>query len=146
MKTIGIFEAKTKLSDICGEVAKTGVPVMVTRRGAALVRIDPIQEERLTVQERSAAYSVKHGAAEEAEAVDFEAVARSSEAVALKLPVSERAALVEHLIASLDDLDEKENERLWLEEAENRYRLYKAGKMSSRPAQDVHRDVRNRMR
>ena len=38
------------------------------------------------------------------------------------------------------------HERLWLEEAENRYRLYKAGKMSSRPAQDVHRDVRNRMR
>ena len=146
MKTVGIFEAKTKLSDICDEVSRTGVPVMVTRRGTALVRIDPIQEKRLTVKERLAEYKVKHGAAEEADAVDFEVVARASEAAALKLPVSERAALVEHLIASLDDLDEKENERLWLEEAENRYRLYKTGKMSSRPAQDVHRDVRNRMR
>ena len=33
MKTVGIFEAKTKLSEICDEVARSGVGVVVTRRG-----------------------------------------------------------------------------------------------------------------
>ena len=80
MRTIGIFEAKTKLSDICDEVARTGMPVMVTRRGTALVRIDPIQKEpRLTVKERRAQYLVKHGATEEVDPVEFEPAARSRE-------------------------------------------------------------------
>jgi prevent-host-death family protein len=42
MKTIGLFEAKTKFSEICEKVAAKGVPVLVTRRGKPLVRIDPV--------------------------------------------------------------------------------------------------------
>ena len=41
MKTIGIFEAKTKLSVICDEIARTGEPVVVSRRGKPLVTIAP---------------------------------------------------------------------------------------------------------
>ena len=44
MKSIGLFEIKTKLSQICDDVAKTGESVLVTRRGIPLVRIDPIQQ------------------------------------------------------------------------------------------------------
>jgi prevent-host-death family protein len=42
MKTLGIFEIKTKLSQICDEVARTGESVLVTKRGKPLVRIDPL--------------------------------------------------------------------------------------------------------
>jgi prevent-host-death family protein len=45
MKTIGIFEAKTKLSEICEEVARTGRPAEISRRGKPLVRIVPLAEE-----------------------------------------------------------------------------------------------------
>ena len=48
MTTVGIFEAKTRLSEICGRVAQTGEPVVVTRRGVPLVRIDPVGPERGT--------------------------------------------------------------------------------------------------
>lgn len=61
---------------------------------------------------------------------------------ALKLPPRERAALAEQLIASLDTLDNAENERLWLEEADKRYKQYKQNKISARPAEDVLRDAR----
>ena len=43
MNAIGLFEAKTKLSEICAEVAAKGVPVLLTRRGKPLVRIEPIR-------------------------------------------------------------------------------------------------------
>jgi prevent-host-death family protein len=39
---IGLFEAKTKFSDICERVAAKGVAVVVTRRGKPLVTIEPI--------------------------------------------------------------------------------------------------------
>ena len=42
MTTLGIYEAKTKLSEICERVAQTGEPVVVTRRGVPLVQIDPV--------------------------------------------------------------------------------------------------------
>ncbi len=45
---------------------------------------------------------------------------KECEAKALKLNLKERAALAEHLIASLDIVDDSENERLWLEEADRR--------------------------
>jgi putative addiction module component (TIGR02574 family) len=61
---------------------------------------------------------------------------------AMQLPPKERARLAEHLIASLDQTDDTETERLWLEEAERRYNGYKAGHISTRPAKDVLRDVR----
>ena len=64
------------------------------------------------------------------------------EVEALKLSVRERAILAEHLIASLDPRDDTGDERLWLEEADRRYREYKKGKISARPAEDVLRDAR----
>ena len=42
METVGIFEAKTKLSQICKRVAQTKEPVLITVRGIPLVKIDPI--------------------------------------------------------------------------------------------------------
>ena len=64
------------------------------------------------------------------------------EAQALKLPPSDRAALAEILIASLDAADERENECLWVEEAERRYQEYKKGNIPSRRAEEVLRDAR----
>lgn len=43
MNAIGLFEAKTKLSEICAEVSAKGVGVLVTRRGKPLVRIEPVR-------------------------------------------------------------------------------------------------------
>ena len=43
VNAIGLFEAKTKLSEICAEVAAKGVSVLVTRRGKPLVRIEPLR-------------------------------------------------------------------------------------------------------
>ena len=45
MNTFGIYEAKTKLSEICERVAQTGEPVVVTKRGVPLVRIHPVGPE-----------------------------------------------------------------------------------------------------
>ncbi len=64
------------------------------------------------------------------------------EAEALKLSPAERATLAERLIASLDELSDKQNEQLWLNEADRRYREYKSGSISARSAEDVLRDAR----
>ena len=85
MKTIGIFEAKTKLSEVCEEVVRTNMPVMITRRGAPLVCIEPVREQRLTIKERRAAYMNSHGAAENDDPVDFEPAARSGEQAAFRI-------------------------------------------------------------
>ena len=50
MKSVGLFEAKTRLSEICEQVSKTGEAVTVTRRGKPLVRIDPIPDEVTAMQ------------------------------------------------------------------------------------------------
>ena len=42
MNAIGLFEAKTKFSEICDQVASRKIAVVVTRRGRPLVRIEPI--------------------------------------------------------------------------------------------------------
>jgi putative addiction module component (TIGR02574 family) len=64
------------------------------------------------------------------------------EVLALKLSPSERANLATHLIASLDALDEAENELLWIQEAERRYQAYKQGNLSAKPAEEVFREAR----
>ena len=68
------------------------------------------------------------------------------EAVALKLPSAQRAALAERLIKSLDSLDDAETERLWVEEAEQRYQAYKEGRLSARPAEEAVQYVQERLR
>jgi prevent-host-death family protein len=42
MTTIGLFEARTKLSELCEQVARRRQAVVITRRGRPLVRIEPI--------------------------------------------------------------------------------------------------------
>ena len=79
MKQIGLFEVKTRLSEICDTVARLREPVTVTRRGKPLVRIEPIDTAPLTIGERRAEYMARHGRQEEVDAVDFEPVRRSRE-------------------------------------------------------------------
>lgn len=57
---------------------------------------------------------------------------------ALRLPVEDRAAMAERLLASLDDLDERESDRLWGEEAERRLAAYRNGSARARSADDVY--------
>ena len=83
--TIGLFEAKTRLSEICERVASEHVGVTITRRGAPLVRIEPIQEPALTIRERRAAYMTGPGAAESADEIDFQPAARSREQVTYRI-------------------------------------------------------------
>ena len=64
------------------------------------------------------------------------------EAEALKLEPKARARLAERLLESLETLSDKENERLWAEEAERR----DAEWQSSRPAGDVLRDARVKLK
>jgi putative addiction module component (TIGR02574 family) len=71
---------------------------------------------------------------------------KECEAQALKLPVDERAALAEHLIESLDALDDSEIERLWVEEAEKRYLEYRQGRVLSKSAAEAIRDARAKIR
>ena len=39
MRTIGIYEAKTKLSEICERIARSGEPAIISRNGVPLVKI-----------------------------------------------------------------------------------------------------------
>jgi putative addiction module component (TIGR02574 family) len=71
---------------------------------------------------------------------------KQCEAHALKLAPKERAILAERLITSLDSINETENERLWVEEAERRYKGYRKGRITARPAMDVLHDARTAIR
>ena len=64
---------------------------------------------------------------------------------AASLTLQEKSALIEHLVSNLDELDEQECERLWLEEATRRYREYKAGKMPYRSAAEAFQSVRDKL-
>lgn len=55
---------------------------------------------------------------------------------ALTLSAKKRAALVEKLLASLDQPDPA-IDALWAEETEDRIRAYEAGEMKGIPAEDV---------
>ena len=74
---------------------------------------------------------------------------KAFEAEALTLPVSQRAELAQHLLATLDDVDEQENEQenelLWLGEAQRRYHAYKADNVSSRDAFEAIADMREQL-
>lgn len=51
MKSVGIFEAKTRLASICDEVWRSGAPVLVQRRGRPLVVIAPVNKPDTTGRE-----------------------------------------------------------------------------------------------
>lgn len=65
---------------------------------------------------------------------------------ARQFSLRERSVLVDRLINSLEDVDEKECERLWLEEAHRRYEGYKAGTLASCSAEDALQRVRDQLR
>ena len=65
---------------------------------------------------------------------------------ALKLPVAERARLAEALLESLESLSDDENRALWLEEAARRDLEIDRNPTLARPAEDVFRGARARLR
>jgi hypothetical protein len=64
---------------------------------------------------------------------------------ARKLPLAERAELIENLLASLDAPDAR-IDALWAEEAERRVQLVDAGEMATRDAAEVIAELRQRRR
>ena len=68
------------------------------------------------------------------------------EAEALKLEARDRARLAEKLLESLETLTDEENDQLWLAEASRRDADLEADPTRGRPADDVLRDARARLR
>ncbi len=68
------------------------------------------------------------------------------EAQALKLDPKARARLAGKLLKSLEDLSEEENAQLWAEEAERRDADLDVHSGSGRPADEVLRDARSRLK
>ncbi|MBX2991576.1 MAG: addiction module protein [Bacteroidetes bacterium] len=63
----------------------------------------------------------------------------------LGLPASSRAMLAERLIESLDETEDDEVERLWIQEAEVRLQSILEGKAKTRPADQVFREAREKL-
>ncbi len=64
---------------------------------------------------------------------------------ALRLPSSHRAQLAEYLIKSLDEDEDPEAEKLWVEEADRRYQEYKKGKIKAKSAERVFKEARSKL-
>ncbi len=65
---------------------------------------------------------------------------------ALRLPVKERAALAEQLLASLDDIPEAETEQLWFAEAARRAAQIDSGAVQRIPGEQVRQEALARLR
>ena len=52
---------------------------------------------------------------------------------AMSLDVHDRATLAEKLLASLEQLSDKEAERIWADEAQRRLKEYRAGRSKASP-------------
>ena len=61
---------------------------------------------------------------------------------ALSLPPRSRAKLAEQLLESLDDPKQKEIDRLWADEVEDRIDAYERGKLKAVPGQEVFRRLK----
>jgi len=68
------------------------------------------------------------------------------EAEALKLDPQLRARLAEKLLESLETLSDQENQALWAEEADRRDADWDSPPGSARPAADVLRDARAKLK
>ena len=68
------------------------------------------------------------------------------EAEALKLGPQARARLAKKLLESLESLSDEENDRLWAEEADRRDSAWDSTPGASRPADDVLRDARAKLK
>lgn len=85
-KTLGLFEAKTKLSELCEQVARTREGVTITRRGKPLVRILPVDDQPPSILERRRAYMKLHARREPDDAEDFEPQPRARDTSEFDLP------------------------------------------------------------
>ena len=65
---------------------------------------------------------------------------------AMSLSIHDRAALAEKLLASLEQVSEKEAEHIWADEAQRRLDDYRAGRSKAVPAQEVSRKVQKLFR
>ena len=67
MATVGLFEAKAKLSELCERVARRGEVIVITRRGRAIARLTPVSAEDVSasVWERRERFMRKQGAIRE---------------------------------------------------------------------------------
>ena len=72
--------------------------------------------------------------------------AETLEAEALKLDTQSRARLAERLLASLDELSEDEAAQEWAAEAQRRDAELDANPEQGRPADDVLREARSRLK
>lgn len=68
------------------------------------------------------------------------------EAQALRLDPKARARLAGKLLESLEDLSKEENAQLWAEEAQRRDTELDSDPGAGRPATDVLRDARSRLK
>jgi len=64
MKDVGIFEAKTMFPGLCAQVASSGLPVLVPRRGRPLVVISPasadVSSKRVGILDEVRAWEQHH--------------------------------------------------------------------------------------
>jgi len=66
---------------------------------------------------------------------------------ALELSPRDRALLIRQLLESLEEGDEEENaEELWIDETKRRYDLYKQGKTSEKPANQVLENAKTKLK
>ncbi|MGR3292458.1 MAG: addiction module protein [Candidatus Scalindua sp.] len=63
----------------------------------------------------------------------------------LRLSSHDRAQLAENLIKSLDEQEDPEAEKLWVEEAERRYKEYKEGKLKAKSSDLVFKKARSKI-
>lgn len=63
----------------------------------------------------------------------------------LRLSSHDRAQLAENLIKSLDEQEDPEAEKLWVEEAERRYKEYKEGKLKAKSSDLVFKEARSKI-
>ena len=68
------------------------------------------------------------------------------ESAALKLAAADRARLAERLLESLEQLSNEENEKLWGEEAIRRDKDCDLDPTAGRPARNVLRDARAKLK
>lgn len=63
MDSVGLFEAKTKFSELCDRVAKNKEPIIVTKRGEPLVVIAPTGDKtgRKSVWMLRRSFEAAHG-------------------------------------------------------------------------------------
>ena len=71
---------------------------------------------------------------------------KAIESAALKLPLRARSKLAAALLSTLDADDPAEAERIWIEEADRRYRAYRAGRTKAMGAKQAIADARAALR